>query len=69
MITSEPPVKWDACLKTAPKFAGVGGILDNSGGEGPPEIVLQWGNLYFVKEVRMEGGKHLDRNILVALYI
>ena len=25
------------------------------------------GNLYFVKEVHMEGGKHLDHNIVVAL--
>ena len=25
------------------------------------------GNLYFVKEVHIEGGKHLDHNIMVAL--
>ena len=24
-------------------------------------------NLYFIKEVHMEGGKHLDHNIVVAL--
>ena len=25
------------------------------------------GNLYLIKEVHMEGGKHLDHNIVVAL--
>ena len=26
------------------------------------------GNLYFVKEVRIDGGKHLYHNIIVALF-
>ena len=30
-------------------------------------LVLLCGNFYFVKKVHMEGGKHLDHNIVVAL--
>ena len=30
-------------------------------------LVVHDGNLYFVKEVHMEGRKHLDHNIVVAL--